>query len=49
MFAMPVADTGWPFDSMPPDTFTGRRPSRHVAPDLKKSTALPGSQRPRLS
>src|SRR6266540_3687521 len=30
---------GWPFDSSPPDTFTGLLPSRQGAPDSKKSTA----------
>ena len=29
MLAMPVAAIGWPFDSRPPDTFTGVVPSRH--------------------
>ena len=32
-----------------PDTFTGVLPSRHVAPDRKKSAAPPSSHRPRLS
>ena len=26
MFAMPVAPSGWPFESRPPETFTGIRP-----------------------
>src|SRR5690606_26439816 len=47
--AMPVAAMGWPFDCSPPDTLTGRRPSRHVAPDSKKSTAPPSGQSIRLS
>ena len=33
----------------PPDTFTGVVPVRQVAPELKKSTAPPGSQSIRLS
>ena len=49
MLAMPVAAIGWPLDSSPPDTFTGVVPSRQVAPELKKSTAPPGSHSDRLS
>ena len=49
MFAMPVAAIGWPFDSRPPETLTGVVPSRHVAPERKKSAAPPGSQSLRLS
>ena len=41
MLAMPVAEIGWPFDCSPPDTLTGVDPSRHGAPDSKKSTAPP--------
>ena len=37
MLAMPVAAIGWPFDSRPPDTFTGVLPSRQVAPDSKNA------------
>ena len=47
--AMPVAEIGWPFDCSPPDTFTGVEPSRHGAPELKKSAAPPSSQSIRLS
>ena len=47
--AMPVAAIGWPFDSRPPETFTGVLPVRQVAPELKKSTAPPSSQSIRLS
>ena len=37
------------FDSRPPETLTGMRPSRLVAPDSNRSTAPPGSQSIRLS
>ena len=47
--AIPVAAMGWPLDSSPPETLTGVVPSRQVAPELKKSTAPPGSHSPRLS
>jgi len=30
MFAMPVAPSGWPFDSRPPETLTGMRPPSAV-------------------
>ena len=49
MLAMPVAAIGWPFDCRPPDTLTGVVPSRHVAPERKKSPAPPSSQSIRLS
>ena len=42
---MPVAEIGWPFDCRPPDTLTGVLPSRHGAPERKKSAAPPSSQR----
>ena len=48
MLAMPVAAIGWPFDSRPPDTLTGVVPSRHVAPDSKKSTAPPSLAQPEV-
>ena len=32
MFAMPVAPSGWPFESRPPDTFTGTRPPSATSP-----------------
>jgi hypothetical protein len=47
--AMPVAEMGCPFDCRPPDTFTGVDPSRHVAPERKKSAAPPSSHSIRLS
>ena len=37
------------FDCRPPETFTGIEPSRHGAPDSKKSTAPPSSHSTRLS
>ena len=49
VFAIPVAAIGCPFDSSPPETFTGLLPVRHVAPDLKKSTAPPSGHSMRLS
>ncbi len=49
MLAMPVAAIGWPLDSSPPDTLTGVLPSRHDAPDSKKSTAPPSGHSIRLS
>ena len=36
MLAMPVAAIGWPFDSRPPDTFTGVVPSRHGGAGLEE-------------
>jgi hypothetical protein len=47
--AIPVAPMGWPLDWRPPDTLTGRPPSRQVAPLSNRSTAPPGSHSMRLS
>jgi hypothetical protein len=46
---VPVAAMGWPLDCRPPDTLTGLSPSRHGAPDSKKSTAPPSGHSIRLS
>ena len=47
--ATPVAPSGWPLESRPPDTLTGISPSRHGPRRSMKSPAPPRSHRLRLS
>jgi hypothetical protein len=48
-FAIPVAPSGCPFESRPPETFTGTRPPWAVSPSSTSRPASPAAQSPRFS
>ena len=45
----PVAPTGWPFDTSPPEMLIGRSPPSAVAPDATYAPPWPIGQKPSIS